>query len=71
MAPAQSLRSKSGSLAILAAMRLASSFRQQLRRCWLPCILVIDMRERLPNAVLDDEAREVIFNDPWWREATR
>ena len=26
---------------------------------------------KLPSAVLDDEASEVIFNDPWWREATR
>src|SRR5262249_7478064 len=42
---------------------------EQLGRCWLPCILVIDMRERLPSAILDDEASEVIFNDPWWREA--
>ena len=24
---------------------------------------------KLPSAVLDDEASEVIFNDPWWREA--
>jgi len=29
------------------------------------------MRERLPSAVLDDEASEVIFNDPRWWEATR
>ena len=37
---------------------------ERLGRCWLPRILVIDMRERLPSAVLDDEASEVIFNDP-------
>jgi hypothetical protein len=43
---------------------------EQLGRCWLPCILVIDVRERLPSAVLDYEASEVIFNGPWWWEAT-
>ena len=29
------------------------------------------MRERLPVAVFDDEASEVIFNGPWWWEAAR
>src|SRR5215472_17661187 len=32
---------------------------EQLGRCWLPCIVVIDVRERLPSAVLDDEASDL------------
>jgi hypothetical protein len=36
---------------------------------WL--FLVIDIRERLPVAVLDDEASEMVFNYPWWWKAAR
>jgi hypothetical protein len=47
-------------------------FAELLGLCLPPRLfLVIDVRERLPVAVLDDEASEVIFNCPRWREAAR
>jgi hypothetical protein len=35
----------------------------------LPYIIIINVSKRLPLAVLDDVASEVIFNSPWWWEA--
>jgi len=45
-------------------------FAEQLG-CGAPSrlIFVIDVRERLPCAVLDDEASEVVFSGPRRREA--
>ena len=54
---AQGLRVSSGSLATFAAMRHASS---RVRRCAAErssgLVLEIDVRERLPDGVADDEA---------------
>jgi hypothetical protein len=66
----QSLRSKSGSLAMFAAIRLASS----LVRAWL---LIEGRRNRnkrnrvLAAAVLHNEGCVQFFGCPWWREARR
>jgi hypothetical protein len=34
-------------------------------------ILAIDIGDRLPVAVADDEARVGLVDEPWWREAAR
>jgi len=64
------LRSSSGSLAMLAAMRRASSFGEQLGSGPAPrLILVIYVGARLPVLVLYDEACAVVFDRPGRREA--
>jgi hypothetical protein len=47
------------------------NFAEQLGRFLLPYIIIINVSKHLPLAVLDDVASEVIFNSPWWWEATR
>ena len=66
-------RSSSGSLAKLAAMRRASSLVRKLgRRAPTGLLLEIEIAERLPGRVADDEARVVVLLDgPGWREAAR
>jgi hypothetical protein len=66
----QVLRNSSGSLAILDTPRLILA--EQLGCGSSPRrIFVIDVGERLPCAVLDDEASEVVFSCPGRREAVR
>jgi hypothetical protein len=54
--------SKSGRLAILAAIRRASSRGEELgRRAPAGLLLEIDIGSACPSAVFDDEVSEVIF----------
>jgi hypothetical protein len=59
-----------GSLAIFAAIRRASSLASNLAvDCLARLVLVIDVSELLPGAVLHDEAGANILNGPGRREA--
>ena len=61
---------KSGSLAMLAAIRRASSFASSLAAESPPrLILEIDVGQLLAVGVAHHEASVLFFDGPWWREA--
>src|SRR5262249_50420484 len=65
--------SRSGSFAILAAMRRASSRVSRFAACVGPAVTRIDVGQCLPVVITDDETHGVRFFDvPWrWEAASR
>jgi hypothetical protein len=69
--PSSFRRSSSDSLATLAAMRRASSRVSRLAAAPSRLLLEIDVGERLPVGVANDEALWVLVDHPRRREAAR
>jgi hypothetical protein len=69
LSPFIGLRNGSGSLAMFAAIRLASSRVSRAAEPVARLILEIDIGELLSVVIAHDKARGLFFDRPRWREA--